>query len=80
MPRGGGWIERILRHKTTALMLANIQGSWSECGWAGLAETHHWIDPVEDTIVMFMTPLIPAAAHAPAPTCTARSTRPFVGD
>ena len=44
-------------------MLANIHGSWSECGWAGLAETHHWIDPVEDTIVMFMTPLIPAAAH-----------------
>ena len=78
--RGGGWMERILRYKTTALMLANIHGSCSECGWGGQAETHHWIDPVEDTIMMIMTQLIPAAAYARAPTCTARSTRPSVGD
>ncbi|MEM7195778.1 MAG: serine hydrolase domain-containing protein [Pseudomonadota bacterium] len=36
------------------------QGEYS---WGGMASTYHWIDPVEQIIVVFMTQLIPSSTY-----------------
>ncbi len=41
---------------------AGMLGSPGDFGWGGMASTVHWIDPVEDMVVIFMTQLAPSSS------------------
>ena len=47
----------------TDVAKSQINGSEGEYGWGGMASTNFFIDPVEDTVVIFMTQLIPSSAY-----------------
>jgi len=34
---------------------SGIDGSVGECGWAGAAKTHYWVDPVQEIVGVTMT-------------------------
>jgi CubicO group peptidase (beta-lactamase class C family) len=42
---------------------AKVPGSVGDFGWGGAASTFHWVDPVEDMTVVFMTQLLPSSTH-----------------
>jgi CubicO group peptidase (beta-lactamase class C family) len=42
---------------------AKVPGSVGDYGWGGAASTTFSIDPVEDTVVLFMTQLLPSSTH-----------------
>jgi CubicO group peptidase (beta-lactamase class C family) len=42
---------------------AKVPGSIGEFGWGGAFSTFHWIDPVQDLTVLFMTQLLPSSTH-----------------
>ncbi len=42
---------------------AKVPGSVGDFGWGGAASTFHWVDPVRDMTVVFMTQLLPSSTH-----------------
>jgi len=40
-----------------------VPSSAGEFGWGGAASTFFTIDPVEDTVALFLTQLLPSSAH-----------------
>ena len=42
---------------------AQIVGSKGQFAWGGAASTAFWIDPVEETILVFMTQLLPSSTY-----------------
>jgi CubicO group peptidase (beta-lactamase class C family) len=42
---------------------AMLPGTAGDFSWGGMASTYFWVDPVEELIVIFLTPLMPSATY-----------------